>query len=266
MAQKMAALSDRRGALQPGARPVASKAGARLPHSRRAEERPDHGVDFAHFPARPSLQLVPRAAPAEEPRRSEKETPLDFLDMVGRAAFLLDHHGRVTGSNRRGRALLGPDLNVRGDRLVAADRVSDERLQGLIRGAVTNENRTTLPAPVSIRREDGRAVVAQVLPTAPLMGALDPSAGAILVLTCLDTPPQVAATRLMLLFGLTPAEARLAARLGSGQTVDEAAEAMNVGLGTARNQLKSIFLKTETNRQGALIALLSRVSALATAA
>jgi DNA-binding CsgD family transcriptional regulator len=38
---------------------------------------------------------------------------------------------------------------------------------------------------------------------------------------------------------------------------------LNVSLGTARNQLKSIFVKTETNRQAELVALLWRVSDLA---
>ena len=70
----------------------------------------------------------------------------------------------------------------------------------------------------------------------------------------------------MLIFRLTPAEARLAARLACGESLEEASERLAVSLGTARNQLKAIFTKTETNRQAELVALLWRVSDLAISA
>jgi len=85
-------------------------------------------------------------------------------------------------------------------------------------------------------------------------------------LTALDPVPELPETRLMLIFRLTPAEARLAARLACGESLEEASERLAVSLGTARNQLKAIFTKTETNRQAELVALLWRVSDLAISA
>src|SRR3546814_10771525 len=46
-----------------------------------------------------------------------------------------------------------------------------------------------------------------------------------------------------LAFGLTPAEARLAAQLKRGFALKEAAQALEISVNTARNQLKSIFDK-----------------------
>jgi DNA-binding CsgD family transcriptional regulator len=114
-----------------------------------------------------------------------------------------------------------------------------------------------------VARREGRPIVVQVLPAAGLVGALGETTRAILLLTDLEAQPELPESRLMLLFGLTPAEARLAARLGTGATLEEAAEALQVSLGTARNQLKAVFAKTQTNRQAELIALLWRASDMA---
>ncbi len=58
------------------------------------------------------------------------------------------------------------------------------------------------------------------------------------------------------LFGLTPAESRLATALCDGASLNQYAEQQGVSSNTARIQLKSIFSKTNTNRQAELIKLL----------
>jgi DNA-binding CsgD family transcriptional regulator len=59
-------------------------------------------------------------------------------------------------------------------------------------------------------------------------------------------------------FGLTPAEARLAAIMAEGRDPERAAEELGIARVTARNQLKAIFAKTDTHRQSELVAMLSR--------
>jgi DNA-binding CsgD family transcriptional regulator len=66
---------------------------------------------------------------------------------------------------------------------------------------------------------------------------------------------------LMSLFGLTTAEARLASLLAGGAALDEIAGQLGIARETARNQLKAVFAKTETHRQGELVALLSQLTA-----
>ena len=55
---------------------------------------------------------------------------------------------------------------------------------------------------------------------------------------------------------LTPAELALVEALSSGQTLRDHAEMKQASIHTARNQLKSVFQKTDTHRQSELIAKL----------
>jgi DNA-binding CsgD family transcriptional regulator/PAS domain-containing protein len=59
--------------------------------------------------------------------------------------------------------------------------------------------------------------------------------------------------RLRRLFGLTPAELRLAGRLVVGETLEEISRRTNVTLPTLRSQLAALFRKTGTSRQSELI-------------
>src|SRR5690606_33122681 len=63
--------------------------------------------------------------------------------------------------------------------------------------------------------------------------------------------------------GLTPAEARLAARLRFGLSLKEAAEELGISVNTARNQLKSVFEKLGVNRQADLVRHLAELAVLA---
>ena len=65
------------------------------------------------------------------------------------------------------------------------------------------------------------------------------------------------------LYRLTPAEADLAALIGQGESLDDAAVLRGVSINTLRSQLKSIFRKTDTRTQRDLVALvLSDLTAL----
>ncbi|MGH9353638.1 MAG: helix-turn-helix transcriptional regulator, partial [Terriglobia bacterium] len=57
-------------------------------------------------------------------------------------------------------------------------------------------------------------------------------------------------------FGLTEAEARLAALLATGAELRDAAAELNITYGTARVRLAEIFQKTDTRRQGELVKVL----------
>lgn len=54
-------------------------------------------------------------------------------------------------------------------------------------------------------------------------------------------------------YGLTQSETELLLRMVQGETLAEISEARNVTLHTVRAQLKSVFAKTDTNRQASLI-------------
>lgn len=62
--------------------------------------------------------------------------------------------------------------------------------------------------------------------------------------------------RIVKLHGLSPAEGKLAAHLANGGSVSSFARARGTSIHTARNQLKTLLSKTQTHRQGELVAML----------
>jgi DNA-binding CsgD family transcriptional regulator len=78
----------------------------------------------------------------------------------------------------------------------------------------------------------------------------------------LDHRRTATARQLMELFGLSAAEARLARALCNGDSLDEYAQTQGVRLPTVRTQLRSIFVKTATERQAALVRLIAGIPAV----
>jgi len=68
--------------------------------------------------------------------------------------------------------------------------------------------------------------------------------------------PAIDASLLYAVFGLTPAEARIATLLADGLSLKEIARVQGTQHDTVRKQLRSIYQKTSTNRQPELIRLL----------
>lgn len=71
-----------------------------------------------------------------------------------------------------------------------------------------------------------------------------------------QSAPAIDSSLLFAVFGLTPAECRVATLLAEGLAVKEIAKAQGTQVETVRKQLRSIFEKTATNRQPELIRLL----------
>ena len=103
-------------------------------------------------------------------------------------------------------------------------------------------------------------LVLEVAPLGPALGALGAfgeERPAVLVFIR-DPEAPLEVTRLRDLFGLTRTEASVAAALGRGQSLDDIATGMGIGIGTARTHLKRILTKTGMHRQAQLVALLVR--------
>ncbi|MBN3813337.1 LuxR C-terminal-related transcriptional regulator, partial [Paraburkholderia sp. Ac-20347] len=66
--------------------------------------------------------------------------------------------------------------------------------------------------------------------------------------------------RLIALFGLTPAEARVAGEVGKGHEPRDIAAALQIMPSTVRTHLHHVFAKTATRRQGDLMRLLEQIA------
>jgi DNA-binding CsgD family transcriptional regulator len=140
----------------------------------------------------------------------------------------------------------------------AAERLLAEALDGLKSGA-----RPTVRS-IPVRPAAGRpAAVVHVVPLR--RNARDIfSKGDILIAATLvnATASAPASTMLTALFDLTPAEAKLAAGIAKGLSINAAAVESGITAKTARSYLERVFAKTGTHRQGELVALLKNVPTL----
>ncbi|HEX8302343.1 hypothetical protein [Sphingomonas sp.] len=105
--------------------------------------------------------------------------------------------------------------------------------------------------------DDGKAFVLHLLPLPGASRDLFEADGLLLVVADGNNSSVPDADLLRTLFDLTPAEARLARALGTGFSLAEAAARLKVTEGTARVQLRGVFMKTGVSRQSQLVQLLS---------
>jgi DNA-binding CsgD family transcriptional regulator len=154
------------------------------------------------------------------------------------------------------------DIRISNRRLLVAHPQSRSRLAALIQrfvGSAVAEVPPTEPI-IIFRRSGSRPVITNLLPLPQeKQGARHYDATAILSFMSLEPKPRPNISLLIDVFSLTPAEARLAAELANGASIDDAAKVLSICSDTVRHQLKAVFLKTDTHRQSELIALLGRL-------
>lgn len=174
--------------------------------------------------------------------------------------FLLDSKGRVLSMNGIAEAMLGPAIFVRGGILTASNKDCDSDLQRLI-GTVTGRSPRHEVQPVSairISRFGAGDLLVHAAPLARSAPELFERATAIVMIDDLDAKSTPTVRLLRQVFGLTNAEAAIAAAVSSGRDLDEISHTRGVSLGTLRNQLQTIFAKTGARRQTELVAMLLR--------
>lgn len=176
-------------------------------------------------------------------------------------AVLLDDQGRVRDCNALARALLGEDLALRGGRLTSRDPGSNARLEALVSAARLRDATQASPelSPIPLYRQ---SLAPLIIEAVPLRGALADAfrpAGVLLLINDLARSAVQDATLLARLYGLTPREAEVADRLGRGDGVDDIAEDLDLRRSSVRQIVKTVLAKTDTGRQGQLVALLSRL-------
>lgn len=190
------------------------------------------------------------------------QVSLAMLDRNPLAIVLLDGAGRVILANRGATEIAGSRDGVllTADSLSLVRRPDNARLQQLIGEALrTKTSANARPGGImsALRPSGKRPFIILVSPLSSnniMLTTLRPAA--CVVIADPEKREQLPIERLRAAYRLTRSEARLAARLATGEDLRSAAAALNIGYATARTQLTAIFRKTETNRQGELIKLL----------
>lgn len=184
---------------------------------------------------------------------------VDFAEAMGAALVIIDSSGRVGAVNRRAEALLSADFGVRNNRLFANHGESQLKLDELA-GAATRRTDLQPLASLVIHRSAGQAPIL-VRPVRVRGIGLDNLPGARILLTLVETgrPPLVAEQELRILFGLSAAEANVAALLAAGKDVQDIASLRGVAVGTIRAQIRRLFEKIDVRRIGELISVVNNV-------
>ncbi len=186
----------------------------------------------------------------------------DALDQLSQGIILLDARGGVLMANRSASTLLakGKTLHLTPRGLVAMIPSENKQLQALVKGAIRTAGGQGLHSggAMTISRsfdEKPLQLLVSPLRTQSIHIGKDVPVVAIFIADP-ERKPLSQPDMLAQLYGLTRAESRLAEILMGGTTLKEACEQLGVMESTLRSQLKSIFSKTNTNRQSDLIRLL----------
>ncbi len=184
----------------------------------------------------------------------------DALHVLRQPAMLIDVGGFVVQSNAALEAILDSDIRVMDRRLYIRDLDARNNLQRFIEQLKrTPSNGLPAVEPIVVPRRDQLPIILRIWPVERPARWPSPDVRALLTLTALGPRPGPPAAILAKAFRLTPSEAKLASIIARGAAPETAARELNVSRETVRNQLKSVFAKTGTHRQGELVALLLQV-------
>ena len=211
----------------------------------------------------PHLQRAARLHLQLREARLQNQALEAALDQLPFGVIIADASGRGLVVNRAAEemAAAGDGLLLRGGCLTAASGKAAAALGRAITGAVrtaTRHNGQGGDALLVTRPSGRRPFAVLIVPLSPdlPLAAEHQTPAALILITDLERQPKVLGRRLVELFGLTPAEASLAAALVAGKRLEEIAEERGVRMPTLRTQIRAILDKTGTERQTQLMRLL----------
>ncbi|HEV2133116.1 MAG TPA: hypothetical protein VGR47_02530 [Terracidiphilus sp.] len=232
--------------------------------------RSSRAKEFQHFDLEIINFLIPHIQKAFklhfqlselEARTSCLEGALDLLStgiiFVGEYGQVLLMNSTAEKSVRR-----NDGLSVVYGKLRALRHEESECLQSMIGRAIRTGCGRGLSAggTLFVSRANGRPLSITVAPLRHVNIGLGQHSSAVLFVSNPDENVELPVDLLRRCYGLTAAKARLTMVLLEGRSIKEAADLCNVTHNTAKSQLKSIFLKTEVQRQGELVRLFLKQS------
>ena len=197
-----------------------------------------------------------------EVRLSNLENALDLLET---ALVLLDASSKVVFVNRAARIILDEcsALCLHGSKLAPRNAAEWATLQELFAKAILTGNGVAAHGvgAMQIFRTGRRPLNLFVSPfCCETNSALTGRPAVAVFLNDPERRPGVPSEILRVLFGLTPAETQLALHILDGYSLSDAGDLIGVGRETVKSQLRSIFQKTGTRKQGELIKLITGMS------
>ncbi|MCP5364658.1 MAG: helix-turn-helix transcriptional regulator [Hyphomicrobiales bacterium] len=210
----------------------------------------------------PTLKRALNTSAAHQRLRGIQRIALDTLDMLPIGIILLNSGAQIVTANSTARDILHDENGIYVNASGMGVRLSGGRLKlrDLITGGPSRSGeRAREIQGFSIPRGPGRRSITVLLSPVEdfpqARGAEDPVY--VLFVADPERAVDVDPKRLTRIYGLSRAEARVAALLATGKRLDQVAENLGLTYETVRKHLKQIFSKTATDRQADLVRTLS---------
>jgi DNA-binding CsgD family transcriptional regulator len=184
---------------------------------------------------------------------------LDAFDITETAVVLLNRQAEVIRTNRAADRLLTGEVRISAKRLVTHDKTATASLGRALHRLLWAPSGASLMPAVPLPRTGQMPILAYPLKLPTLSVSAMAAAQGALVLIDLGARRRPFEESLQAAFRLTAAEARLATLLASGERLESICEQLGISKETGRNQLKSIFSKTGTNRQAELVLAMAKM-------
>jgi DNA-binding CsgD family transcriptional regulator len=182
------------------------------------------------------------------------------LNAMRLPAIALDRRGFVVDVNAAADAVFDNDVKIKNKRLF----VHDLEARALLKASLDELSnpvklKPLIAEPIIVQRPDKLPVIMRIWPFEGAAHSPEQDVHALVTLNALGPKPGPPAAILAKTFRLTPSEAKVACIIARGAPPQIAARELKISRETARNQLKSVFAKTDTHRQSELVALLLQV-------
>lgn len=190
----------------------------------------------------------------------EQSVALEALALIDVGILAVDRSCRVLHANAFAEDLLRltPELRLVQRQLLFSTSTLQDRFSTMVRDSLLSAGTRNAPVALALSIACMNRLP-MTLSIAPLRQSKDGIAPTLAMVLLRDSEwPPVDRRCLRELFGLTHAEALVAADLVRGWIPDEIAHHRRIGLATVRSHLKSILSKTGTRRMAQAVAVISR--------
>lgn len=191
-------------------------------------------------------------------RSALSEQALHALNFV---VIIADEHGRILLANQAADTWLAhnPDVTSRSEHLWCEASTRAEQMKRLLLAATRGHKGSRTSGAIPIHRNGAdQPDQLLILPLGPSAAAAATWQRPLALLIVANPDPQMSIRpeRFQTLFGLTPAEARLACALAEGKNLSEFAESARLSSHTVRTERQTVLGKTGTHRQASLVRVL----------
>jgi DNA-binding CsgD family transcriptional regulator/PAS domain-containing protein len=205
----------------------------------------------------PAMRLGLRAGQRFQRECAVQKIALGTLDAMPIGVVLLNREGGIAAANRTAREIIDSDdglfigsgglgLKLAGGRVRFRDYIAG----GPGRAADQVSELIAIPVP---RPSGRRPLTVIAVPVRHVPEGIGDALAAVVFVGDPERPVDIDPRMLTRLYGLSRAEARVAAILATGKRLEQVAESLGLTYETVRKHLKQIFAKSGTERQAELI-------------